>query len=263
MSDFYCAAPWRGLHIDPSGRIKTCCAGAPDTLGNLNNHTIDQVINGQKLQEIRKTISQGQFHPYCSICKYSENQGNQSERMWHNRENLDIDYATAGLEYHYPTIIDVRWNTTCNLSCNYCDSNSSSRWADLKSVPYEIKTRTHYKEVCDFIGQHSQKTKTLALVGGEPLLMVENERLLDVIDSDCQITVITNLNHDLEKNKVFRKLKDRKHVSWSLSFDNIQERFEYVRYGSSWALMQNNLSIINNLKYHCGHTAGAHAVYNL
>ena len=207
MSNFYCAAPWRGLHIDPRSNIKTCCAGNSNMLGNLNNNTIDQVLNGQKLQEIRKAISQGQDHPYCSICKYSENQGNQSERMWHNQENPDIDYATAGTEYHYPTIIDVRWNTTCNLSCNYCDSNSSSRWADLIGEPYQLKTRTHYTDVCNFIGQHSHNTKTLALIGGEPLLMVENERLLDVIDLDCQITVITNLNHNLEKNRFMNNLR--------------------------------------------------------
>ena len=46
MSNFYCAAPWRGLHINPRGDVKTCCAGNPNMLGNLNTQTIEQILNG-------------------------------------------------------------------------------------------------------------------------------------------------------------------------------------------------------------------------
>ncbi len=59
MSDsFYCAAPWRGLHINPRGDVKTCCAGDPNMLGNLNTNNIIEILNGDLLQEIRGSIAQ-------------------------------------------------------------------------------------------------------------------------------------------------------------------------------------------------------------
>ena len=47
-NSFYCAAPWRGLHVNPRGDVKTCCAGNPNMLGNLNNQSIEQILNSAK-----------------------------------------------------------------------------------------------------------------------------------------------------------------------------------------------------------------------
>jgi radical SAM protein with 4Fe4S-binding SPASM domain len=110
MTNFYCAAPWRGLHINPRGDVKTCCAGDPNMLGNLNTNNIIEILNGDLLQEIRSTIAQGKPHAYCSNCVQAERHGGRSERDWHNNVNSNFDYVTAGSQYHYPVIIDIRWN---------------------------------------------------------------------------------------------------------------------------------------------------------
>lgn len=263
MSNFYCAAPWRGLHINPQGSVKTCCAGDPNMLGNLNEQPIEQILNSKLLAEIRTTLSQGQPHKYCSNCVKAEKLGARSERHWHNDVNSNFDYATAGTEYHYPVIVDVRWNTTCNLSCNYCGEFCSSKWAAIKNIPVKSGTRPYYEQVCDFIEQHHEHIHEVALVGGEPLLLPENERLLDVIPPSAIVTLITNLNVDLETNKIFKKLATRNRVGWSMSFDNIGKRFEYVRHGSDWSLLTKNLSMIKQLMTTQGQWGGIHAVYNL
>ena len=262
MSNFYCAAPWRGLHINPRGDVKTCCAGDPNMLGNLNDHSIEEILNGKLLAEIRSEISQGRSHAYCSNCVRAERHGGGSERSWHNDQNPNFDYATAGDKYHYPVIVDVRWNTTCNMSCNYCSEWASSKWAALKSFPFKSGSRPYYEAVCDFIEQHHEHIKDVALVGGEPLLLPENERLLDVIPQDCTVTLITNLNVDFEKSKIFHKLAQRPKVGWSMSFDNIEKRFEYVRYGGDWTLLLKNLALVRDL-FDKGHWGGIHAVYNI
>ena len=263
MSNFYCAAPWRGLHINPRGDVKTCCAGNPNMLGNLNSQSIEQVLNSDLMAEIRTSLSQGQAHDYCSNCVRAERFGADSERQWHNNVNPNFDYATAGDQYHYPVIVDVRWNTTCNLSCNYCDPSASSKWAQLKRVSFRSGTRPYYEQVCDFIEQHYDHIHEVALVGGEPLLLPENERLLDVIPESAIVTLITNLNVDLQNNKIFRKLAQRQRVGWSMSFDNIDQRFEYVRHGGSWPVLQENLKTIQGLMKSQGQWGGVHAVYSI
>jgi hypothetical protein len=265
MSNFYCAAPWRGLHINVRGDIKTCCAGNPNMLGNLNSKTIEQVLNGAELTEIRKTLSQGKQHPYCFNCINAEANSASSERDWHNNINPGFDTSQAGDDYHFPALLDIRWNTTCNLSCNYCGPLDSSTWSALKKIPINTSTRKYYEDVCDFIAKHQRHVKEVALVGGEPLLLPENERLLDVLPDDCVITVITNLSNPLENNKIFKKLAQRKNVGWSMSFDNIGSQFEYVRHGAAWSMLLHNLDILQPIMNDPDrkHWGGIHAVYNL
>jgi len=232
-------------------------------LGNLNQQSIVEILNSNLMTEIRSSLAQGIPHEYCSNCVRAERFGADSERKWHNDVNPEFDYASAGSQYHYPVIVDVRWNTTCNLSCNYCGEACSSKWASLKGIPFKSGARPYYDQVCDFIEQHYEHIHEVALVGGEPLLLPENERLLDVIPQDAIVTLITNLNVDFEKNKIFQKLATRNKVGWSMSFDNIGPRLEYVRHGASWDTIKQNLKIIKDLMKTQGQWGGIHAVYNI
>jgi MoaA/NifB/PqqE/SkfB family radical SAM enzyme len=262
MTNFYCAAPWRGLHINPRGDVKTCCAGDPNMLGNLNEQSIEQILHGPVMREIRQSIQAGKPHAYCYNCVQAERYG-RSERDWHNNVSPEFDPRTASDDEHIPTLIDVRWNITCNLSCNYCGDKCSSKWAALKHIPFKSGARPYYEQVCDYLEQHQPNIREVALVGGEPLLLPENERLLDVLPDDCIVTLITNVSVDLINNKIFEKLKTRSQVGWSLSFDNIDQRFEYVRHGGKWDLVQRNLDILRPLMESKHHWGGIHAVYNL
>jgi MoaA/NifB/PqqE/SkfB family radical SAM enzyme len=262
MGNFFCAAPWRGLHINPRGDVKTCCAGDPNMLGNLNSGTIAEILHSPVMQDIRLSIQRGEPHEYCYNCVQAERYG-RSERDWHNNLNPEFDPAAASLTEHYPVLVDVRWNTTCNLSCNYCAEACSSKWAALKQMSVASGARPYYESVCDYLAQHQEHIREVALVGGEPLLLPENERLLDVIPEDCIVTLITNGSVELDNNRIFQKLALRKRVGWSISFDNIESRFEYVRHGANWDLLLRNLDRIQHLMTTQGHWGGIHAVYNV
>jgi MoaA/NifB/PqqE/SkfB family radical SAM enzyme len=262
MNSFYCAAPWRGLHINPRGDVKTCCAGDPNMLGNLNTHSIGEILQGPVMQEIRQSLRQGQPHAqYCYNCVQAERYG-RSERDWHNNVNEDFDPVTATDHDHEPVLIDLRWNTTCNLSCNYCGDKCSSRWAALKGIPVKSGARPYLDQVCDYLQQHQSSIKEVALVGGEPLLLPENERILDVIPDHATVTLITNVSVDFERNRIVSKLLSRPNVGWSMSFDNTGERFEYVRHGAIWSQLEHNVGLIRS-RFDQGHWGGIHAVYNI
>jgi MoaA/NifB/PqqE/SkfB family radical SAM enzyme len=260
MSSFFCAAPWRGLHINPQGSVKTCCAGDPHMLGSLDSQTIEEILHGPVMQQVRQTLRQGQPHPrYCHNCVQAERYGT-SERNWHNQINPGFDAGQATDTEHYPVLIDIRWNTTCNFSCNYCNEHSSSQWASLKKLSVQSGTRPYYEQVCNYIEQHQQHIKKVALIGGEPLLLKENERLLEVMPAHCRVDVITNLGVDLENNRIFKKLSERNNVGWNVSLDNTGDRFEYVRYGGSWSQIESNIAKIKSC---AGHRVGIHPLYNI
>ena len=100
------------------------------------------------------------------------------------------------------------------------------------------------------------------MVGGEPLMMKENDRLLDILPDDVLVTVISNMTVDFDKFPVPKKLLERDRVGWSMSFDNIGERFEYVRWGSTWEQINKNVTAVSQKIIDSNHSGGIHAVYN-
>jgi hypothetical protein len=56
------------------------------------------------------------------------------------------------------------------------------------------------------------------------------------------VLVTTNLSVDLERNAVYRMLREWPHVTWQISFDNVDpDRFEYVRNGAKWSQFVSNI----------------------
>jgi hypothetical protein len=267
MKKKYCASPWRGLHINPAGAVKTCCAGNPNFLGDVKNSTIDEILNNEKMKEVRQQMKQGVLHPvYCSGCIDRENLSGTSEREWHNNISPDFDFQQADLEYDYPALIDARWNKTCNLSCNYCDSANSSTWAAIQGVSSSSPTRKQVDSIIDLIKKNRTKVVEVAMVGGEPLLLKENIKVLEFLaGTNTKVTVVTNLSVNLTNNPVFNLLKKHKNVGWSLSFENLGERFEYVRHGAQWEQQVHNVCQVVNLMndLNLDHSGGLHAVYSL
>lgn len=70
-----CKEPWINLQILSDGTIRPCCWCAGN-LGNINEFTLEQIWNGEKIKELRNYISNGKIHPICSEispCPYIRN----------------------------------------------------------------------------------------------------------------------------------------------------------------------------------------------
>lgn len=272
MEKKYCASPWRGLHLNFEGQIKTCCASDPNMLSPRNddntlkedNRTIIERLQSDTIKDVRASIKQGILHPkYCRNCIDNEDAGFGSERDWHNNISPDFDCATAELDDYKPALIDVRWNNTCNLACTYCSGYFSTKWASIMGENRNKTIKSDYQDIIDYIELNSDTVKEVALVGGEPLMMKENDRLLDILPDHVLITVITNLTTDFDSMPVPQKLLRRSKVGWSMSVDNIKDRFEYVRWGSTWKRFDSNVRKVVDKVANSGQYCGIQAVYNI
>jgi len=260
----YCAAPWRSLHLNFEGQIKTCCAGNPNMLGKLSDGSIESILQSTKLKEIKESIQKGVLHEeYCENCIRREDAGGRSERDWHNNLNEDFNITTANLDEHIPSLIDVRWNNTCNLACTYCTPYFSTKWASIKGESQNQTINNEYQQVVDYIKKHNTYVKEVAMVGGEPLMMKENHALLNILTDDVLVTIISNMTVDFDKFPVPQQLLKRERVGWSMSFDNIGKRFEYVRWGSTWEQLNKNVITVSDKINNSNHHGGIHSVYNI
>lgn len=259
----FCYAPWTNIHINTTGTFKTCCAGTEE-IGDLRLIPIQSLLINNKLSDVKESVYNNLEHTNCSICVRQEKHSSVSERSWYNNIANNKSINLGSLNSQSLQNLDIRWSNTCNLSCVYCDHEASSQWAALKGQTVErLDYSNTLSSILQFIDSNKSTIKNLALLGGEPLLQKENDALLDVIDNDVHINVITNLSVPLENNRIFKKLLEKHNVMWDISFETVGDRFEYVRKGSKWNIIRANIKYLIELTKNTKHNVGVTSQYSV
>jgi radical SAM protein with 4Fe4S-binding SPASM domain len=248
----FCGKPFSGLFLSPDGGIKYCCA-LNENLGNINEQTIDEILNNDLSKDIREKILNNEWHDACRYCKNVEDRGGESERITTLDKMEDFKDSNYKLEQ-----IDLRWSNTCNLSCTYCNSMFSSKWAAIFNEKINQNKSNTEESLIQYIIDNNETLSTVLLLGGEPLLQKQNEKLISNIN--CDITILTNLSVVLNDNKIYNNLIEKDNVKWNVSFETIGDKFEYVRRGADWNVFKSNLYELFN---RTGRKIGAQPVYCL
>ena len=179
-----------------------------------------------------------------------------------------------------PHNIEIALGNTCDLKCMYCNEFFSSQWAvekikykelDKSFMPNEVSTSTTSKmeEVWWdwFENQVFNKVWVIGFIGGEPLIMDKLYNYIDRILNKYKnttpthpifISIVTNFNTpDAYFNKFLGLVNKIARTPWitldlSVSLESMGNRTEFVRTGSDWERIQDNLdkllTEINNLK---------------
>ena len=259
----FCYAPWTNIHINTQGSFKTCCAGETE-MDDLRLVPISQILQSSKLLTIKNQLANNQTHKNCVQCVRQEQMTSTSERRWYDDIAETKRITVNSIDQSHLQNLDIRWSNTCNLSCVYCGHEASSQWAAHKKIPIDrLDYSNTLPSILEYIDSNRATIKNLGLLGGEPLLQKENELLLDVISPDVHINVITNLTVPLENNKIFKKLLEKNRVVWDISFDTVEDKFEYVRHGASWNVILKNIRYLQEAVRDTNHIVGTAAVYSV
>ena len=239
MTQKYCSAVDTGLFVNVNGSVKLCCSGSQN-LGSLREKPISEIFENPLYFEIKSKLDSNLTHAYCEGCdKIESTAPGSSQRSAFNDTFNNTQERRLGL-------IDIRWSNVCNLSCRYCNTEDSSEWRRLHNLPIERVDKDYTESLFKEISANRDSIDNVYLLGGEPLLQKHNIRLLDLIKPTVKIDLLTNLAVKLENNKIYQELRKFRTVLWNLSFDNIGERFEYVRAGADWSVFESNLERICN-----------------
>ena len=249
----FCPIPWTGFQYNGNGDVLNCIR-SQKAIGNLKRDSIHDIIKNN--QKIRQDMLDGNPGYGCDGC-YNLEQGKNrfdiaSDRIFYLKELKDVPLTTYedsnNFELHQ---IDLRWSNVCNQACVYCGPQYSSKWQAEKKFNYYIEpSNERITELKEFVFSKIDQLKHVYLAGGEPLLMKENEQLLKLLlehNPDVNIRVNTNLSKT--GTPVFDLICQFKNVHWTVSVDEIEDEFEYVRYGGSWQDFLDNLNIINKLDH--------------
>jgi radical SAM protein with 4Fe4S-binding SPASM domain len=260
QSPTFCPAPWTSLNIDQTGRVSPCMH-CYDSVGNIKKTSIQEVIHGPILTDIREHMARGEWHSFCKWCKQLEETTGASGRTVRHAEPATLAAIERDpVNYFKLEHIVVNWSNLCNLTCVYCNPDTSTAWQSIKGIPIN-HVKNEHPNLIELAREHGHSVVGLTLGGGEPLLQ---KGLLDFLQclnpNQVRVLVTTNLSIDITNNPIYNELRTWPTVDWQISFDNAdKDKFEYVRDGADWDVFVANIDL---MKQHNQHII-AHPAYSI
>jgi pyruvate-formate lyase-activating enzyme len=279
---------------------------ASDDNGNVMNimtHSLEEAMNSKIHKQIRLVQSWDKRHGACRMCWDKEDAGVESMRQLQTRKNQDVDgfihideaqskMSEDGSINNLPVYLDIRFGNLCNAKCIHCEPLYSTLWyEDVEAIwgtnkfrvgpeTYEIRKENGvYKadlqkwwESENWLKEYEKikhRIRELYITGGEPMVVPYHSEFLDRLIADgvagnIRLGYDTNL---LAVNQnIISKFKHFGSTMISVSSDDIEERYEYIRYPSNWEKLQRNLRLMkeNNIKIdRISMCAGIYSIYSL
>lgn len=268
--DTLCILPWIHLHINSQGLIGTCCKFNTNyPLGHVSKDNLQDILNGKQLKLVRKQMLAGQRPDICSSCWSQEDLNLVSQRKIANDTDLKKhSYLIAQTEEDGEfknfklKSFDVRTSNICNLKCRMCGGKYSSRLAQEEIDLYpdihinrnfvELKLNSdEVKNVLDFVEHNINDVDFVYFAGGEPLLMSEHYKILDLLiqknRTDISLMYSTNLSTLKYKNlDILNYWTAFKNVTVNASIDLIGPQADYVRSGVEYHVLEKNYLAIKD-----------------
>jgi sulfatase maturation enzyme AslB (radical SAM superfamily) len=245
-----------------------------------NNFDLKEYWNSEYLQDIRNKLAKGERISQCKNCWKMEDREILSLRQtriidWEvdgspkDYLNNMKDWVETGVTPFKVPIIELKLSNLCNYKCRMCWPKDSSLWAtDWERVSkfYDEETQTYINKVHDIAGNKRlfnlydtnetfverlvelmDHVEEIEFAGGEPLLDPIHYRVLSNIKNPENVTLkySTNLSKmELGEHKVIDLWEKFKDIKLTISIDGDKELNTYIRRGSDWELLKENIKIV-------------------
>jgi radical SAM protein with 4Fe4S-binding SPASM domain len=253
-SNTACKKLWNHLYVGTDSNVNPCClADHRFPLGNINTDSIDNIIHSEKSNQIRNWMSQGYRPVACQTCYIKEDNNIISARI-----NCDPSEQTIDI-----TSLDIRINNICNFKCRMCSEYFSSaiqqetikiygkdaklgHEQNLLTTPLSIEKSSQFSAIAPYI---TSNVEHIYFAGGEPLMTSEHyqvlDKLIDIKHTNLRLTYNTNLSKLTYKNiNVIDYWNQFRNVTVGASIDASDAVAEYVRHGTIWTDIVENIRII-------------------
>jgi len=233
-----CRAPFTSLHVDQFGDTRPCCQSSR-VLGNVADQTLDEIWHGDSLAELRTAISDGDLSLGCEHCEWAGRGGRETTyAVRFDRDRLPA--PDAG-----PTRLELAPSNACNLQCTMCNGDWSSSIRLHREKRPALPRLFGDRQLAE-VAALADGLDEIQLFGGEPLLMPEGLRLLDIAEQTGIRAVVTT-NGSILTPRV-EALLDRPGVDLVVSVDGTSpEVYESIRCGASWSVLQEHLDRMQEL----------------
>ena len=264
LPETFCIIPWMHLNVNPLGDVLQCCiSSSKGEVGHLRDNTLSEIWNGDRMKALRLQLLAGERPASCSKCFEQEANGIPSFRQGINQRyehHLDgvvaatnSDGSVDDMKLRY---WDFRFSNLCNMKCRMCCHDFSSAWhADMikldgpSSVPEDAVinvTDTSIDDIHRVLDEQIDNVEEIYFAGGEPLLMDEHYYILEKLIKRGRRDVRLRYNSNLLKirHKHWDNIelwRNFDSVTVFASLDAVGPRAEYLRHGTVWTTIDENI----------------------
>ena len=274
---------------------------------NAGKHDFNEARNAQILKDVRADMLKGEWNPECERCRQEEINGIPSRRQYENNDwEIKLDTAipmtqedgTLDVDKQLIEFIDIRYGNFCNLKCRMCGPTDSHMWypdfiklTDGKVTSYkDTHTRIQLEQTStgkwttdqydwfkdapiywDNFEKYAHDAKKLYIVGGEPLIIAEHEKSLQLlVDGGKAHNIEIEYNSNLTNvtNKYIELWSQFKQIRVGASVDGFGKVFNYQRTPAKWESVYEHMKKLNdnrevNLKCWFTFTVTPYNVYHM
>ncbi len=275
----FCVLPWLHRFVNLGGEVQLCCTAEEfdhSYIRQDSNKPINitdglsdaQIGDSRHMRDIRVSMLKGSWPAACERCRLTEEMGGCSRRQAENQH----------FEEHIPWILDntdgqgfapvrirsrdYRLGNLCNLRCRMCHPRASKllldEWNEVarprlrinakQAAEFENMTWFHNQQLWDDFRAHCQDLEHLHFAGGEPLIIPEVLKALEIcveqgVAGNIELTFNTNVTKIPARH---RELWPQfKSVNLLCSIDAHGALNDYIRYPAKWTRLARNLDIID------------------
>lgn len=285
-----CPLPFIHTYVTANGSLVACCE-SQETLMAESQESLQQMWNSQSYRQLRQELLSGKKPQLCQKCWSNEEMGvlSNREEMWRDFEaglfgSQELNVNDDGVVDDFPRALEIKTNNLCNLKCRMCHPESSHRIGEdqeiivkyRKNLPWSKKVLSSQNTVKALLGAGDRFLKNLSVVqysGGEPLISDEQleltQTLLKKNPEEIHLRYATNLTHLSYKQVEYPQIwKHFKKVHIKVSIDGIEDVYNYIRVGSSFQKVIENLHCLldqrsSNVHVSIGFTTQAYNVFQL
>jgi len=260
----FCIAPFIHMYVHGNEGQRVCCMSTENTLVTDDTELdLKKRWSNDYYKEFRKKFLRNEAPEVCVKCYDLEKAGGKSDRMNFNDTYMKFiePNIETGNQYNSPIDLDIRPGNLCNLKCRMCGPVSSSQLekeitdnSELLS-PFLGKGTIRKSDVLahehniEFLLQSADKGNRIKFLGGEPTIMPEVDKFLDIlIDKeyfDVPLHFTTNCTNN---NKRFTdKLAKFNNVAFNYSIDGVDKVVEYIRTPVKFSTINTTVPIYNDI----------------
>jgi MoaA/NifB/PqqE/SkfB family radical SAM enzyme len=262
----FCYAPFNRTVVKTDGSLEVCCVSRTNT--NLRFDQFDEWWNGDVVKKLRQDLVNGVRNSACQECWHHEDIGVKSYRQKYlvsNRNSKEILSSIRDNNFDQvdttPITVELTLGNKCNLKCIMCTSKSSDKIQEEMEqhrdlfVEYNFKDFSlgkdfSYGETEEFVNFNKKilpGVTQLQLLGGEPLINNKFVDLLDLVENKKETAITFTTNGTLINERIIRVLKQFKSIGITVSIDNVNKPYEYIRTNSNFETVSKNVEILKTI----------------
>ena len=214
----YCSDLWESITINKYGDVYSCCLLKPEKLGNINENSLNELINNKISINSRQKSLAGKLECYADCTLVNKNISEKNSNLYINIEDIKT--------------IHISCSESCNIRCIMC--NHPKRH---KENPVELSSSQLIENI------NFRLFENIIIQGGEPLYINSCISLINYFNkNNIEYTLLTN-GLLIDENIAKQLAQNAKVVSISINAAT-QRTHKIINKGSDFYKILENIQTI-------------------